>query len=108
MYTKLSLAIASKSLACGSRVPVITGFFGHNRNGMIASKIGRGYTDLCAALCTIGLGAVELQMWKEVDGILTAHPSRVPDAQLIPHMSLLEAAALTQHGSEVVHALPIR
>ncbi|TQW03007.1 aspartokinase [Cordyceps javanica] len=75
---------------------------------MLASEVGRGYTDLCAALCAVGLGAAELQIWKEVDGILTADPSRVPGARLIPHMSLREAASLTRNGSEVVHALAIR
>ncbi|KAM3442099.1 hypothetical protein NHJ13734_002517 [Beauveria thailandica] len=108
-YAELSTAIAARLLACGPRVPVITGFFGHNSSGgMLASEVGRGYTDLCAALCAVGLGAAELQIWKEVDGIMTADPSRVARAQLIPHMSLAEAAALTQHGSEVVHALAIR
>ncbi|KAM3507491.1 hypothetical protein MY10362_001750 [Beauveria mimosiformis] len=110
-YAELSTAIAARLRACGPRVPVITGFFGHNNSGgggMLASEIGRGYTDLCAALCAVGLGAAELQIWKEVDGIMTADPLRVARAQLIPHMSLAEAAALTQHGSEVVHALAIR
>ncbi|KAM3534321.1 hypothetical protein MY4038_002419 [Beauveria bassiana] len=112
-YAELSTVIAARLLACGPRVPVITGFFGHNPGGgggggMLASEIGRGYTDLCAALCAVGLGAAELQIWKEVDGIMTADPSRVARARLIPHMSLAEAAALTRHGSEVVHALAIR
>ncbi|KAM3493940.1 hypothetical protein MY3957_002784 [Beauveria namnaoensis] len=113
-YAELSTVIAARLLACGPRVPVITGFFGHNPGGggggggMLASEIGRGYTDLCAALCAVGLGAAELQIWKEVDGIMTADPSRVARAQLIPRMSLAEAAALTRHGSEVVHALAIR
>lgn len=75
---------------------------------MLASEIGRGYTDLCAALCAIGLGAAALQIWKEVDGILTADPARVPGARRIPHMSFDEAAALTRHGSEVVHSLAIQ
>lgn len=109
-YAALSTAIARRLSACGTRVPVITGFFGcsDGDGGMLASAVGRGYTDLCAALCAVGLGAAALQIWKEVDGILTADPSRVPRAQLIPHMSLAEAAALTEHGSEVVHALAIR
>ncbi|KAM3523698.1 hypothetical protein NHJ13051_004952 [Beauveria bassiana] len=109
-YAELSTVIAARLLACGPRVPVITGFFGHNPGGggMLASEIGRGYTDLCAALCAVGLGAAELQIWKEVDGIMTADPLRVARARLIPHMSLAEAAALTRHGSEVVHALAIR
>ena len=47
------------------------GFFG-NVPGSLLTAIGRGYTDLCAALAAVGLGAQELQIWKEVDGVFTA------------------------------------
>lgn len=65
--------------------------------------MGRGYTDLAAALLAAGLGAIELQIWKEVDGIFTADPRKVPTARLIPVISPEEAAELTYYGSEVVH-----
>ncbi|OAA58197.1 aspartokinase [Cordyceps fumosorosea ARSEF 2679] len=83
-YTSLSAAIGARLSSCGPRVPVATGFFGPSSGGMLASTVGRGYTDLCAALAAVGLAAVELQVWKEVDGILTADPSRVPGARLVP------------------------
>jgi aspartate kinase len=66
-------------------------------------QVGRGYTDLCAALLAAGLGASELQIWKEVDGIFTADPRKVITARLIPIISPEEAAELTYYGSEVVH-----
>lgn len=50
-----------------------------------------------------GLGAAELQIWKEVDGIFTADPRKVPTARLLPLISPEEAAELTYYGSEVVH-----
>ena len=84
------------------KIPVITGFFGPVP-GSLLRQVGRGYTDLCAALCAVGLSASELQIWKEVDGIFTADPRKVPTARLIPVISPEEAAELTYYGSEVVH-----
>ena len=87
---------------CGARIPVVTGFFGPIP-GSLLRQVGRGYTDLLAALLAVGLGASELQIWKEVDGIFTADPRKVPTARLIPIISPDEAAELTYYGSEVVH-----
>jgi len=68
-----------------------------------STKVGRGYSDLCAALLSVGLGPLSLQIWKEVDGIFTADPYKVPTARLISIISPDEAAELTYYGSEVVH-----
>ncbi|KAG1815099.1 Aspartate/glutamate/uridylate kinase [Suillus subaureus] len=87
---------------CTPRVPVVTGFFGHVP-GSLLRQVGRGYTDLLSALLAVGLEASELQIWKEVDGIFTADPRKVPTARLIPIISPDEAAELTYYGSEVVH-----
>ncbi|CAO1621908.1 unnamed protein product [Parajaminaea phylloscopi] len=83
-------------------VPVVTGYFGAVP-GSLLSQVGRGYTDLCAALCAVGLGALELQIWKEVDGVFTADPRKVSTARLIPAITPEEAAELTYYGSEVIH-----
>lgn len=83
-------------------VPVVTGYFG-NVPGSLLSQVGRGYTDLCAALCAVGLQAAELQIWKEVDGVFTADPRKVSTARLIPAITPEEAAELTYYGSEVIH-----
>ena len=101
-YTRLTEALMKKVRACKSRVPVLTGYFGIVRGGLL-NKVGRGYTDLCAALVAAGLQASELQIWKEVDGIFTANPSKVPTAKLLPTISPSEAAELTFYGSEVIH-----
>ena len=71
--------------------------------GSLLSQVGRGYTDLCAALCAVGLNASELQIWKEVDGIFTADPRKVKGARLLSHITPEEAAELTYYGSEVIH-----
>ena len=118
-YDRVADLVAERIKACGNRVPVVTGashpsickrgvlmialgFFGPVP-GSLLRQVGRGYTDLLAALLAAGLGASELQIWKEVDGIFTADPRKVPTARLIPIISPEEAAELTYYGSEVVH-----
>ena len=102
-YVKLSRALAEKVLEAGDNaVPVITGYFGKVPGGLL-EQIGRGYTDLCAALVAVGLRARELQIWKEVDGIFTADPRKVPTARLLDAVTPSEAAELTFYGSEVIH-----
>jgi aspartate kinase len=86
--------------------------------GGIVQSIGRGYSDFTASLLAAGVGAHELQIWKQVDGIFSADPTRVPSARLLPSISPAEAAELTYYGAEVIHpftmeqaiqaAIPIR
>ncbi|KAI1284421.1 aspartate kinase [Xylaria sp. FL0933] len=105
-FFKDAAAIFRKRIhACVDRVPVITGFFGNVPGSLMDGDIGRGYTDLCAALVAVGLNADELQVWKEVDGIFTADPTKVPTARLLSSITPSEAAELTFYGSEVIHHL---
>ncbi|KAI2621571.1 aspartate kinase [Xylaria nigripes] len=105
-FFKDTAAIFRKRIhACVDRVPVVTGFFGNVPGSLMDGDIGRGYTDLCAALVAVGLGADELQVWKEVDGIFTADPTKVPTARLLASITPSEAAELTFYGSEVIHHL---
>ena len=104
-YRMAAASFAKKLAACGDRIPVVTGFFGNVPGSLMEGDVGRGYTDLCAALCAVGLGAQELQIWKEVDGIFTADPSKVPTASLLSSITPSEAAELTFYGSEVIHHL---
>ncbi|CAN6645210.1 hypothetical protein TRVA0_021S00298 [Trichomonascus vanleenenianus] len=101
-YTDLTQAITQEVLKAGDTIPVVTGFFGAVPGGLLSS-VGRGYTDLCAALVAVGLQADELQIWKEVDGIFTADPRKVPTARLISQITPEEASELTYYGSEVIH-----
>lgn len=102
-----------------NKIPVITGTFSSLRAlrtpltprpgyfgvvpGSLLTSVGRGYTDLCAAMVAVGLDAHELQVWKEVDGIFTADPRKVSTARLIKSITPDEAAELTYFGSEVIH-----
>ena len=78
------------------------GFFGILPDSLVRT-VGRGYSDLCAAMCAVGIGAEELQIWKEVDGVFTADPRKVPSARLLSTVTAEEAAELTYYGSEVSH-----
>ena len=102
LYRKASAAFVKKINECGDRIPVLTGHFGKIQGGLL-NRMGRGYTDLCAALVAVGLQAQELQIWKEVDGIFTANPLKVPTARLLSTISPSEIAKLTFYGSEVIH-----
>ncbi|KAI5922191.1 aspartate kinase [Camillea tinctor] len=89
---------------CGPAIPIVTGFFGIMPDSLIQT-VGRGYSDLCAAMCAVAMGAIELQIWKEVDGIFTADPRKVPSARLLSTVTAEEATELTYYGSEVIHPL---
>mmetsp|Transcript_23039 Transcript_23039/g.28281 ORF Transcript_23039/g.28281 Transcript_23039/m.28281 type:complete len:390 (+) Transcript_23039:177-1346(+) len=83
-------------------VPVVTGFFGRIKGGII-KDIGRGYTDLTSALCAGALGAKQLQVWKESDGVFTGNPTKIEKATLLNLVTPGEAAELTYFGNEVLH-----
>ena len=101
-YAYTQVQLKSRIEACGHKVAVLTGYFGFVPGGIINS-IGRGYTDLTAALAAAAIGARELQIWKEVDGVFSADPRKVPDAVVLPAITPEEAAELTYYGSEVIH-----
>lgn len=103
--------LRKRILACGDRVPVFTSFgvFGDRPTGrLIDISLGKGCTDLCAALVAICLQAEELQIWTDVDGFFTADPTIVPTARLLAFVTPMEAAELTVYGgSEVVYHFAI-
>ncbi|KAI8952836.1 aspartate kinase [Xylaria longipes] len=103
-YHVIAEEIATRIQDCEPAIPIVTGFFGIMPNSLIQT-VGRGYSDLCAAMCAVAVGATELQIWKEVDGIFTADPRKIPSAQLLPSVTADEATELTYYGSEVIHPL---
>ncbi|MFQ5505761.1 MAG: aspartate kinase [Planctomycetota bacterium] len=83
-------------------VPVITGFIARDENGNITT-LGRNGSDLSAAFIGNALDAEEIQIWTDVDGVLTADPRVVPNARPIPRMCYDEAAELANHGGRILH-----
>lgn len=63
-FSSVITAIRTLLSTAGVQVPVVTGYFGTVPGGLL-SQVGRGYTDLCAALLSVSLTASELQVWKE-------------------------------------------
>lgn len=98
---KASAGPWAEAIARG-QILVTQGFVGQGPDGS-ATTLGRGGSDTSAALFGEALRAEEVQIWTDVDGILTADPSLVPDARPIPRMSLAEAAALSAFGAKVLH-----
>ncbi|HET8771757.1 MAG TPA: lysine-sensitive aspartokinase 3 [Gemmatimonadaceae bacterium] len=88
-------------LGAGS-VPVLGGYFGATTAG-ITTTIGRGGSDYSAALFGAAMDAEAIEIWTDVDGMLTADPRVVPDARLIEHIRFDEAAELASFGAKVLH-----
>ena len=84
------------------KVPVMGGFIGSNRAG-ITTTIGRGGSDFSAAIFGAGLSAERIEIWTDVDGILTTDPRICPDARRIKVISFDEAAELAYFGAKVLH-----
>jgi len=83
-------------------VPVLGGFVGATPNG-VTTTLGRGGSDYSAAIFGAALGAGEIQIWTDVDGMLTADPRVVAQAQLVPALSFAEASELAYFGAKVLH-----
>jgi aspartate kinase len=83
-------------------VVVTQGFIGATPGG-VTTTIGRGGSDHSAALIGALLDASEIQIWTDVDGILTADPSVIPTARRIRIMSFREASELAYFGARVLH-----
>jgi aspartate kinase len=83
-------------------VPVITGYFGCDRQGRVTT-FGRGGSDYSASVMAYALDADALELWKDVDGFMSADPVIVPEARLIKRLSYKEAAELAYFGSTILH-----
>jgi len=84
-------------------VPVVTGFIAGD-DGAHTTTLGRGGSDYTASLIGNYLGAKEVQIWTDVDGILSTDPKLVKAAKLIPEMSYVEAMDLAYFGAKVIHS----
>jgi aspartate kinase len=88
-------------LASGD-LPVLGGFVGATVDGT-TTTLGRGGSDTSAAVLGSVLDAEEIQIWTDVDGLMSADPRLVPQARPIPTVSFAEAAELAFYGAEVLH-----
>ena len=84
------------------RVPVMGGFIGATHAG-ITTTIGRGGSDFSASIVGAGLNAERIEIWTDVDGMMTTDPNLCPDAHRIKVISFDEAAELAYFGAKVLH-----
>src|SRR3989442_11356181 len=78
------------------------GFIGSTKAG-ITTTIGRGGSDYSAAIVGAGLGAEKIEIWTDVDGMMTTDPNMCSDARRIKVISFDEAAELAYFGAKVLH-----
>jgi aspartate kinase len=98
-----------KPSAEAGRIPVTQGFIGATATG-VATTLGRGGSDFTAALLGAALDAERVEIWTDVDGLMTADPRIVPSARTLPVASYEEAAELATFGARILHpatALPL-
>ncbi|HEY1807734.1 MAG TPA: lysine-sensitive aspartokinase 3 [Acidobacteriaceae bacterium] len=88
------------------RVPVMGGFIGATEQG-ITTTLGRGGSDFTAALIGGGIDAGAIEIWTDVNGIMTADPRVCPDALRVKIISFEEAAELAYFGAKVLHPATI-
>ena len=97
--------IARPSLNSG-RVVVMGGYIGATKLGM-TTTLGRGGSDYSAAIAGAALNAEEIQIWTDVDGLMTADPRIVAEAWKVKEISFEEASELAYFGARVLHPLTL-
>lgn len=105
--TNARMADVLSPMLAESATPVITGFIGQSASGKYAT-LGRGGSDYSAAIVAAAMGATELQIWTDVDGMFTADPRFVPSATALPQLSYAEAGELAYFGAKVLHPKTIK
>jgi aspartokinase/homoserine dehydrogenase 1 len=87
-------------------IPVVTGFIGATADGR-TTTIGRNGSDYTAAIVGAAMNASVIEIWTDVDGILSADPRAVPSAFALPQMTYEEAMELSYFGAKVLHSATI-
>lgn len=87
-------------------VPVVTGFIASNEEG-VTTTLGRGGSDFSASLVGACLEVDEIEIWTDVDGVMTADPRLVKEARVLPEISYREAAEMAYFGAKVLHPLTV-
>jgi aspartate kinase len=83
-------------------IPVVTGFIAATADAVMTT-LGRGGSDYSASIVGAALDADEVWIWTDVDGVMTANPSEVPEARTLAEISYSEASELAYYGAKVLH-----
>jgi aspartate kinase len=108
LFNQTDLAIVEhfKPVLKAGKIPVFQGFIGRTNSGT-TTTIGRGGSDYSAAIVGAALDADDIQIWTDVDGIMTTDPRVVKEARRIKTISFDEAAELAYFGAKVLHPATI-
>src|SRR5712691_3268472 len=87
-------------------IPIVTGFIGATEDGQ-TTTIGRNGSDYTASIVGAAVGASVIEIWTDVDGVLSADPKAVASAFVLPHVSYEEAMELSYFGAKVLHSASI-
>jgi aspartate kinase len=98
-YSRLAKTIP---LLAQKQVVVMGGFIGSTEDG-VTTTLGRGGSDYTASIVGAGIGAEDIQIWTDVDGMLTADPTILPGGHRVKTISFAEAAELAYFGAKVLH-----
>ena len=104
--TKRGVRRALSSFISRGGVPVVAGFIAATATGEITT-LGRGGSDYTATILADALGADEVWIWTDVDGIMTADPRIVSDAEIINELSYAEAEEMAVFGAKNMHPLAL-
>ncbi|GIL90330.1 hypothetical protein Vretifemale_17965 [Volvox reticuliferus] len=84
-------------------IPIVTGFLGRGQLSGAITTLGRGGSDLTATVLGAALELPEVQVWKDVDGVLTSDPRIVPSTRPVTELTFEEATELAYFGAQVLH-----
>ena len=99
-------ALSLAPLLGSGRIPVLAGFVGATSEGR-TTTLGRGGSDYSAAILGAAMEADAVEIWTDVDGMMTTDPRIVPEARLIDSISFEEASELAYFGARVLHPLTL-
>ena len=105
---ELTNQLINAKLDAQNNISIVTGFIGSDIKTGIVTTLGRGGSDYTAAIFAAGLRSSALEIWTDVDGVLTSDPRKVKNAYPIKELSYLEAAELSHFGAKVLYAPTIR
>ncbi len=100
-YTETDPSRLFEMLSAGE-VPVVCGFQGITRGGDVTT-LGRGGSDTTAAILGLALHAEAVEIYTDVDGVMTADPRLLPEARVISDVSYNEVFQMADHGAKVIH-----
>ena len=100
--TRIKATERLRPLLANGEVPVVTGFIASTVDGVLTT-LGRGGSDYSASIVAAALDADEVWIWTDVNGVMTANPSEVPEARTLSDISYSEASELAYYGAKVLH-----